>query len=130
MTDGSFEDFMRSMDEFSAQLDQAKADFERTKAKLDAQLGEERENLAQRRRNGECGADWQVLQQRIDMRQTTERDIISGVDKSKEARAVRAQMTKAFGRLERQIEADDGDAARAFRAARDGDALHVRGIAD
>lgn len=127
MTDTGFDAFMQSMSDFSDQLDKARADFERTKARIDAQIADESESLAERRRKGECGADWRVLQQRIDMRQTTERDIISGIDKSKEARAVRAQMTRAMSRLSQQIERDDSDEARAFRAARDGDALRVHG---
>ena len=126
MTDTGFDAFMQSMRDFSSQIDQARADFARTKAKLDAQMADEREDLYDRRRKGECGADWRVLQQRIDMRQTTERDIISGVDKSKEARAVRAQMTRAMSRLSQQIEQDDSDEARAFREARDG-GLRVQG---
>ena len=45
--------------------------------------------LADKRRDGDYGRDWQVLQQRVDMNRTTLEDILSGVDKSNEARAVR-----------------------------------------
>ncbi len=47
------------------------------------------EKLAAKRRKGEYGRDWQVLQERVDMNRTTLDDVFSGVDKSEEARAVR-----------------------------------------
>jgi hypothetical protein len=50
--------------------------------------------LATARRAGEHGRDWQVLQQRMDLGQTTLDDILSGVDLSEEAKAVRAEVQK------------------------------------
>lgn len=47
------------------------------------------EQLAAERREGKHGRDWQVLQQRIDLKQTTFVDVISGVDTSEEAKRVR-----------------------------------------
>ena len=47
---------------------------------------------AENRRSGKDGSDWQALQQRIDMNQTTFRDVIAGVDKSPEATAVRRDL--------------------------------------
>ena len=47
---------------------------------------------AENRRSGKDGSDWQTLQQRIDMNQTTFRDVIAGVDKSQEATAVRKDL--------------------------------------
>lgn len=44
------------------------------------------------RRDGDFGRNWQILQQRIDTNRTTMDDILSGVDKSDEARAVRMQI--------------------------------------
>ncbi|MBN2940326.1 MAG: hypothetical protein JTJ11_09475 [Collinsella sp.] len=58
----------------------------------------------ERRRKGESGKAWQILQQRIDMRQTTENDIISGIDKSPEAREVRAGMVKTMRKLKQAME--------------------------
>ena len=60
--------------------------------------------LENRRRKGESGKAWQILQQRIDMRQTTENDNISGIDKSSEARGVRAGMAKTIGKLKQAME--------------------------
>lgn len=47
------------------------------------------EQLAEERREGKHGRDWQVLQQRIDLKQTTFVDVISGVDTSEEAKRIR-----------------------------------------
>ena len=65
---------------------------------------------AEARRRGDSGKDWQVLQQRIDLGQTTEFDIIQGFDLSPEARAVRKQMGDDIGKIadERAKEVDEG----------------------
>lgn len=47
------------------------------------------EKLSEERREGKHGRDWQVLQQRIDIKQTTFTDVISGVDTSEEAKRIR-----------------------------------------
>lgn len=60
--------------------------------------------LEDRRRKGESGKAWQILQQRIDMRQTTENDTISGIDTSPEAREVRAGMVKTMRKLKQAVE--------------------------
>lgn len=60
--------------------------------------------LENRRRKGESGKAWQILQQRIDKRQTTENDTISGIDKSPEAREVRAGMVKTMRKLKQAAE--------------------------
>ncbi len=49
---------------------------------------------AAKRRNGDEGRDWQVLQQRIDMNKTTMSDILTGVDVTEEARRVRAHIQR------------------------------------
>lgn len=60
--------------------------------------------LENRRRKGESGKAWQILQQRIDKRQTTENDTISGIDKSPEAREVRPGMVKTMRKLKQAVE--------------------------
>ena len=60
--------------------------------------------LEDRRRKGDSGKAWQILQQRIDKRQTTENDTISGIDKSPEAREVRAGMVKTMRKLKQAME--------------------------
>ena len=72
------------------------ADVDGMRAEVAAEAVEERRRAADRRagiedarRSGEHGRDWQVLQQRIDLHETTESDILFGLDHSSEARAVR-----------------------------------------
>lgn len=60
--------------------------------------------MEDRRRKGESGKAWQILQQRIDKRQTTENDTISGIDKSPEVREVRAGMVKTMRKLKQAVE--------------------------
>lgn len=62
------------------------------------------------RRRGDSGNEWQVLQQRIDLGQTTEFDIVQGFDLSPEARAVRKQMGEDIGKIadERAKEVGEG----------------------
>jgi predicted nucleic acid-binding Zn-ribbon protein len=55
--------------------------------------------IATARRDGRLGRDWQVLQQRIDMRHTTVSDILNGLDQSEEARAVRGTAGKTLARV-------------------------------
>lgn len=55
---------------------------------------EAEEAAAQARRSGEHGRDWQTLQQRIDLGRTSLDDIVSGVDPSREAEAVRRTMAE------------------------------------
>lgn len=53
-------------------------------------------DLEKERRAGLHGRDWQVLQERIDMKRTTESDVLSGLDHSPEAEAVRRQAEKGL----------------------------------
>lgn len=67
-----------------------------------------RDAMAEERRSGRAGREWQVLQQRIDLGQTTFLDIVSGVDQSEEARAVREQLGAQLpGMREQFVEALD-----------------------
>lgn len=59
---------------------------------------------AEARRRGEHGRDWQVLQQRIDLGQTSEFAVIQGLDSSVEARSVRKAMGQALGRFADEAE--------------------------
>lgn len=62
------------------------------------QYAEAREGLEKERRDGVHGSDWKVLQQRIDIKRTTESDIVNGIDHSQEARAVREQIGRGLVR--------------------------------
>lgn len=66
------------------------------------QLADARQEIEKQRRLGALGRNWQVLQQRIDLRHTTESDVLTGVDTSVEARAVRADLQRNLQDLDRQ----------------------------
>lgn len=94
MASTNFSEFMertRRASERVRQLQDHVDAMHRDVEKSNRRLGED---LAEERRSGRQGRAWQVLQQRIDMNRTTERDVYSGVDKSPEAREVRAVMVK------------------------------------
>lgn len=76
---------------------------------------------AEDRRAGKQGRAWQVLQQRIDMGQTCERDIIMGLDTSAEAREVRAQAAKALDAMRTAVSElpEDDSTAQQLRQLRE-----------
>ncbi len=89
-------------------------------AELDAEIeaersqnDEARQNLAERARKGELGADWQRVQQRIDLGETSLEAVFSGADESQAARALRERSQANLGELaeewRREDETDDGD---------------------
>ncbi len=68
---------------------------------------------ARARRDGDHGPAWQQLQQRIDLNQTTLRDVLTGVDHSPEAQEVRRTLSTRTVDLRRSYVAateDDGAA--------------------
>ena len=85
MTSAEFEAFMNQMDSLSARLDKQRAKFEKEKVQIDEKIAEKTKELENKRRKGECGRAWQVLQQRIDMGKTCEEDILAGIDKSRDS---------------------------------------------
>lgn len=84
-----------AMAEIDGWTKQGEADFAAERAKFDDIL----KDVEESRRSGKDGRDWQVLQQRIDMRETTLDDIVGGLDQSDEAVAVRAQMSASLPEL-------------------------------
>jgi hypothetical protein len=62
------------------------------------------ERISGERRTGEHGQSWQVLQQRIDVRQTTEADIYAGIDLTPEAQEVRALLKQNLIRTRVKVE--------------------------
>jgi len=107
------------------------ADFERLRARLEASLStisdtvasfqaaqreyaasdaEAEEKRAKAARAGELGADWQKVQQRIDLKETTLADVFTGRDDSPEARALlaaaRTTITEVSKELDREAELD------------------------
>lgn len=65
--------------------------------------------IAEQRRRGEHGRDWQLLQQRIDLGQTSEFGIAQGLDMSPEAHAAREQAGRALGEVVKQQHATESE---------------------
>lgn len=98
MSDGDFDieaglaQMREAMGEIDAMTKEGEAQFAAERASLDDAM----EGLAEERRAGRAGHDWQVLQQRIDLRETTLDDIVGGLDQSDEAVAVRKEMSASL----------------------------------
>lgn len=85
----SINELLEQVRHLKAEVDAATAQQRHLREEERAARADQEDALATRRRNGELGRDWQVLQQRIDMNRTTLDDVLTGVDTSAEARAVR-----------------------------------------
>ena len=96
MASQGFEQFMAQVRQLSTLVDTKQKELDELRKKNAEEREERRKQYAEDRRAGKQGRAWQVLQQRIDMGQTCERDIIMGLDTSAEAREVRAQAAKAL----------------------------------
>jgi hypothetical protein len=71
---------------------------------------------AERRRLGEDGPDWKILQQRIDLGRTTYLDVITGLDGSKEAKRVRQFIADGLPKVKESFDAavvEDADGSYA-----------------
>lgn len=105
-------------DDFAATLEnirQQTAAIQRERDELRKEIEAEREanaelkeKLIAARRSGELGPEWRVLQQRIDIFQTTEEDIYNGIDLSPEARFVRKTMGEYYGRAQQEMQEGEG----------------------
>jgi len=110
MEDAQFEAFMRQLDQLSARRKTMQTKLAERKRQIAEKNAKQREDIERRRRNGEDGRAWQVLQQRIDMGKTCEQDILCGIDKSPEAREVRGYISKFAGYARDYVEdTDDPD---------------------
>ncbi|MDR0951203.1 MAG: hypothetical protein LBM13_06230 [Candidatus Ancillula sp.] len=90
-----------------AEADKIKEKTEKQRKKNDEEKQKNKDYYEQLRRdriNGKYGVQWQKLQNRIDMGQTSQRDIFSGEDKSIEAQKVREYRDKNFLSLRKKIE--------------------------
>lgn len=101
-----------------AEIREATASAQAATAEIQAErlaMGREREEEERRRataaRRGELGADWQVLQQRIDARRTSLAAIMTGADESPEARRVMDTALERMARLSDEVDRAvlDGD---------------------
>lgn len=116
MEDAQFEAFMRQLDQLSARRKTMQTKLAERKRQIAEKNAKQREDIERRRRNGEDGRAWQVLQQRIDMGKTCERDILCGIDKSPEAREVRGYISKFAGYARDYVEDTDDPENEAAQA--------------
>lgn len=93
----------------TAQLDARTRALAAAREQREAARADEARKTAEARRRGEHGRDWQILQQRVDLGQTSEIAVIQGLDVSAEARAVRKAMSVTLGQVvDQAAEADEG----------------------
>ena len=93
----------------TAQLDARTRALAAAREQREAARADEARKTAEARRRGEHGRDWQILQQRIDLGQTSEIAVIQGLDVSAEARAMRKAMSVTLGQVvDQAAEADEG----------------------
>lgn len=97
-----FDRVLQALRESGAALDARLA----REAEEDARADEQR---AQAARSGALGADWQVVQQRVDLGRTTLADVFSGADTSPQARALRERSAQRLAEVHEQWRAQDED---------------------
>lgn len=70
------------------------------------------EERAQRARTGALGPEWRIVQQRIDLNQTTLEDVFSGADETTAAEALRGTARKNLARVRElwEEQSDDDEA--------------------
>lgn len=103
MNDTTFEEFMKKGNALLEVIAEKQKEIDEKGVQIAAMRAEQAERLAKLRRNGECGHAWQVLQQRIDLGETTERAIYSGADDSPEAQQARKEMEKHVEDLKNRL---------------------------
>lgn len=92
-------DAIEQLKQANERVRQQAAELATQRKKRVTQAAANQAEILDQRRKGEHGRDWQVLQQRIDLGQTTEFDVVQGLDLSNEARAVRKQMGETLGKV-------------------------------
>lgn len=104
MCDTSFSRLVRCGNALLKDIANKQKEIDEKRVQVEAMRAEQSERLATLRRNGECGRAWQVLQQRIDLGETTERDVYSGADDSPEAQQARKEMQSRIVELKRRLQ--------------------------
>ncbi|RAX24625.1 hypothetical protein DRB06_00760 [Actinomyces sp. Z5] len=77
-------------------------DFERQREAEQERVDQQEEERARMARSGELGEDWRRIQNRIDAGRTTVMDVLSGADRSPEARHLREQAERNMRSLRSQ----------------------------
>lgn len=107
MTSTEFEAFMQQLEQAQKGLAQARKELDELHANNEPRLNEHHEEVVKARRAGQMGKAWQTLQSRIDLGKTCEMDIFNGIDKSPEAREVRADLVRNMTKVRDDLDAMD-----------------------
>jgi hypothetical protein len=94
--DDAYEALITDSAALIADVQAQRAEIAREREALERRGAERLAEVEDARRRGEHGRDWQVLQQRIDLHETTMFDIENGLDHTAEARAVRKVMGEHY----------------------------------
>lgn len=109
-TDADFERLRERLEASLATISDTVASIQEAQREYAASDAEAEEKRAKAARAGELGADWQKVQQRIDLKETTLADVFTGRDDSPEARALlataRTTITEVSKELDREAELD------------------------
>lgn len=123
-------EFLREAMAASAEL---QAGIERFDAMIEADAAEARaaeEHRAKEARSGAMGPAWKVIQQRIDLNQTTLADVFSGADESAAARELRQAASTRFRRLHEEWTEQEESAEAEPTPLREGARLHAEAAED
>ena len=107
MASTEFEAFMQQLEQAQKGLAQARKELDELHANNEPRLAEHHEEVVKARRAGQMGKAWQMLQSRIDLGKTCEMDIFNGIDKSPEAREVRADLVRNMTKVRDDLDAMD-----------------------
>jgi hypothetical protein len=110
-TESDFELLRERLESSLSAISGTVASFQEEQRKFAASDAEAEEKRAKAARSGELGADWQKVQQRIDLKTTTLADVFTGRDDSPEARALlgaaRAKISEVSQELDREAEGSE-----------------------
>ncbi|CAN5382677.1 hypothetical protein BH11ACT5_BH11ACT5_23580 [soil metagenome] len=107
-TESDFERLRERLESSLSAISGTVASFQEEQRKFAESDAEAEEKRAKAARSGELGADWQKVQQRIDLKTTTLADVFTGKDESPEARALlgaaRAKIAEVSQEFDREAE--------------------------
>lgn len=115
MSGASFEESSREVEAILAELLELRHEIDAEREELVEQFvsdpstdhGRDYEEMSDRARAGELGPEWQRLQRRVDLEETSLEKVFSGEDTSSEAEFVRSVADEKAGTLlEMQVEPD------------------------
>lgn len=128
--DESIEAVLAEMRQAIAEIDAETREVNDALAEQQKADAAEEEDIAAARRKGEHGRDWQTVQQNIDLGRTTLDDVITGVDHTPEAEAIRRAMQKLLPSARAQFAdiVEESDREGEFTSMREAQAELARAV--